>query len=204
MLNREEEKLLKRYSVLNTIGIEARFLVGIIVAVGWLLDWIGVLCFLNRAVTVIMGTMIFWGLLGIYCVIMLCGVYIPYHGMRRQMWSALVEKALEEYKRKHFSDEMSEEIDLATLEDMKLAVGKNKGYAVIHEAGPFVEKLDRWDFHSHAPIYPVLRAAEVKHDINFVAETCGVKLPETIGLIFLTAAVPMLILVAMFVNNYII
>lgn len=203
MLNREEEKFLKRYSVLNTIGIEARFLVGIILALGWLLDWIGILCF-NSEAPWIMVSMIFWGLLGMYCVIMLCGVYIPYHGMRRQMWSTLVEKALEEYKRKHFSDEMSEEMDLATLGDMKLAVGKNKGYAVIHEAGYFVKKLDRWDFHSHVPINPTIRAAEVKHDINFVAGTCGVKLPETIGLIFLTAAAPMLILVAMFVNNYII
>ena len=88
--------------------------------------------------------------------------------------------------------------------DMMLAVGRNKEDAVMREAGYLVKKLERWDYLLHGPFEPTIRAAEVRHDINFVARTCGVKLPETIGLVFLTAAVPMLILATMFIYNYII
>lgn len=203
MLIREEENLIKRYSVLNTIGVGARFLVVLILAVCLILDMIGVLHY-NREATWIIETKMFIGLFLVYCVILLCGIYVPYYGMRRQMWSTLIEKVLEEYKRKNFPGEMAAEMELSRLGDMLLAVGKNKGYAAVREAGPFMEMLERWDRPWHIPFSFAIRAAEVRHDINFAARTFDVKLPQMIIPVFIMAATPMIILATMFINHYII
>lgn len=193
MCNEQEKKIIKRYCLLPTLA-KAFLAVALLIGIVW-----GFLVMINDIVFngdfYMLGIYTYLGIVVIYVIAFIICVYIPRLGMKKEKWQQIIEKANIEMSKKDYSSQIAAVLGAKGVSRL-LSMSDNPK---ANQAGDVMDVLSA----AGALITVTQMTNELSKNARLAAAVCGVKIPKARKYILLIVFLPIILLIAVYIPQYI-
>ena len=193
MFGEQEKKLIKRYCLLPVVA-KAFLVVALLIGIVW-----GLLVMINDMVFnggfYMLGIYTYLGIVVIYVIVFIVCFSIPRMGMKKEKWQQIIEKANIEMSKKDYSSQIAAVLGAKGISRL-LSMSDNPK---ANQAGDVMDVLSA----AGALITVTQMTNELSNNARLAAAVCGVKIPKARKHILLIVFLPIILLIAVYIPQYI-
>lgn len=193
MFSDQEKKLIKRYCLLPILA-KAFLVVALLIGIVW-----GLLVMINDMVfngdLYMLGIYTYLGIVVIYVIAFIVCFSIPRMGMKKEKWQQIIEKANIEMSKKDYSSQIAAVLGAKGVSRL-LSMSDNPK---ANQAGDVMDVLSA----AGALITVTQMTNELSNNARLAAAVCGVKIPKARKHILLIVFLPIILLIAVYIPQYI-
>lgn len=193
MFSEQEKKLIKRYCLLPALT-KAFLVVALLIGVVWLL-----LVMINDMVFngdyYMPGICMYLGIVAVYVIAFIVCFYIPRIGMKKEKWQRIIEKSHIEMSSKDYSSQIAAALGVRAVSRFMNMSDNPK----VNKAGDAMDVLSA----AGTLITVTQMTNELRNNARLAAAVGGVRIPKAWKYILLIVFLPIILLIAVYIPQYI-